>query len=79
MTTLWTRVATQLLLARARCASTARRDDRAQSTAEYALILVAVTAMVGVVIAYLTGPGGGAITDLFGAVFSRVRSLVNGG
>ena len=57
-----------------------RRPDgqRAQSTVEYALILVAVTAMVGVVIAYVSGDGGGLITQLFGAAFARMRSLVGG-
>lgn len=54
------------------------RSERGQSTAEYALILVAVTAMVGVVIAYVSGDGGGMITALFGAAFARMRSLVGG-
>ncbi|HNI36595.1 MAG TPA: DUF4244 domain-containing protein [Microthrixaceae bacterium] len=50
--------------------------ERGQSTAEYALVLVAVTALVAVVIAYLSGDGGGAITGLFGSVFARMRSLI---
>lgn len=52
--------------------------ERAQSTVEYALVLVAVTAMVAVVIAYVSGDGGGMITALFGAAFARMRSLVGG-
>ena len=55
-----------------------RFAERAQGTAEYALVLVAVTAMVGVVIAYVSGGGGGMITSLFGAVFAKMRSLVGG-
>ncbi|MEZ5321447.1 MAG: DUF4244 domain-containing protein [Microthrixaceae bacterium] len=55
-----------------------RVADRAQSTVEYALILVAVTAMVGVVIAYVSGDGGGVITGLFGAAFARMRGMVGG-
>lgn len=55
-----------------------RSPDGGQSTAEYALILVAVTAMVGVVIAYVSGDGGGMITALFGAAFAKMRSLVGG-
>lgn len=54
------------------------RSERGQSTVEYALILVAVTVMAGVVIAYLAGDGGGTITGLFGAAFDRMRSLVGG-
>ncbi len=50
--------------------------ERAQSTAEYALVLVAVTSMVAVVIAYVSGDGGGMITALFGAAFAKMRSLV---
>lgn len=53
-------------------------SQRGQSTVEYALILVAVTVMVGVVIAYLSGGGAGAITGLFDAAFDRMRSLVGG-
>lgn len=55
-----------------------RRSERGQGTAEYALVLIAVTAMVAVVIAYLSGSGGGLITGLFGAAFARMRSLVGG-
>ena len=55
-----------------------RPTDRGQGAAEYALVLVAVTAMVAVVIAYVSGDGGGMITALFGAAFSRMRSLVGG-
>lgn len=55
-----------------------RCGDAGQSTAEYALILVAVTAMVGVVIAYVSGDGGGMITALFGAAFAKMRALVGG-
>lgn len=49
-----------------------------QSTAEYALVLVAVTVIVGVVIAYVSGDGGGMITALFGAAFAKMRALVGG-
>ena len=56
----------------------ATRTERGQGTVEYALVLVAVTAMVGVVIAYVSGDGGGIITQLFGAAFARMRSLVGG-
>ena len=52
--------------------------ERGQSTAEYALVLVAVTSMVAVVIAYVSGDGGGLITGLFGAAFAKMRSLVGG-
>jgi hypothetical protein len=52
--------------------------ELAQGTAEYALVLIAVTAMVAVVIAYVSGDGGGMITALFGAAFARMRSLVGG-
>jgi len=34
--------------------------------------------MVAVVIAYLSGDGGGVITGLFGAAFAKMRSLVGG-
>lgn len=54
------------------------RTERGQSTVEYALILVAVTVVVGVVITYLSGNGAGAITGLFDAAFDRMRSLVGG-
>lgn len=54
------------------------RSERAQSTAEYALVLVAVTSMVAVVIAYVSGDGGGMITGLFGAAFAKMRSLIGG-
>lgn len=50
--------------------------ERGQSTAEYALVLVAVTSMVAVVIAYVSGDGGGIITGLFGAAFAKMRALV---
>lgn len=53
-------------------------SERGQGTAEYALVLVAVASMVGVVIAFVSGDGGGMITDLFGAAFARLRSLVGG-
>jgi Flp pilus assembly pilin Flp len=53
-------------------------SERGQGTAEYALVLVAVAAMVGVVIAYVSGDGGGMITGLFGAAFAKMRSLVGG-
>ena len=52
--------------------------ERGQGTVEYALVLLAVAAMAAVVIAYLSGDGGGIITELFGAAFARVRSLVGG-
>lgn len=61
-----------------RCATSAG-SDRGQSTAEYALVLVAVTSMVAVVIAFVSGDGAGMITDLFGAVFAKMRSLVGAG
>jgi len=57
---------------------TGRALERGQSTAEYALVLVAVASMVGVVIAYVSGDGGGMITGLFGAAFAKMRSLVGG-
>lgn len=57
-------------------ASLRRIGERGQSTAEYALVLVAVTSMVGVVIAYVSGDGGGVITGLFGAAFAKMRSLI---
>lgn len=64
---------------RLRCVAwRASGDQRGQSTVEYALILVAVTVMVGVVIAYLAGDGGGTITALFSAAFARMRNLVGG-
>lgn len=52
------------------------RSERGQSTAEYALILVAIAALVGVVISFLGGDGGGMISDLFGAVFGKLKSFI---
>ncbi|NLA34569.1 MAG: hypothetical protein GX868_02650 [Actinobacteria bacterium] len=63
---------------RAQTARRTTRSQRGQSTVEYALILVAVTVLVGGVIAYLSGGGGGVITGLFDAAFDRMRSLVGG-
>jgi Flp pilus assembly pilin Flp len=57
-------------------ASATRRDERGQSTAEYALILVAIAALVGVVISFMSGDGGGLMSDLFGSVFDRLKSFV---
>lgn len=57
--------------------SAARAIERGQSTVEYALVLVAVTVFVGVVIAYLTGDGASSITGLFDSAFDRMRSLVD--
>lgn len=54
------------------------QSEHGQSTAEYALVLIAVTSMVAVVIAYVSGDGGGMITGLFGAAFAKMRSLVGG-
>ena len=51
-------------------------SERGQSTAEYALILVAIAALVGVVISFLGGDGGGMISDLFGSVFGKLKSFV---
>lgn len=51
-------------------------SERGQSTAEYALILVAIAALVGVVISFLGGDGGGMISDLFGSVFNKLKSFV---
>lgn len=65
-------------LARRLAGIMATAGERAQSTAEYALVLVAVTSMVGVVIAYISGDGGGVITGLFGAAFAKMRSLIGG-
>lgn len=65
-------------LRRAMPAALLLRSERAQSTAEYALVLVAVTSMVAVVIAYVSGDGGGMITGLFGAAFAKMRSLIGG-
>ena len=56
-----------------------RPDESGQSTAEYALVLVAVTSMVGIVIAFLSGDGGGLITDLFGAAFAKMQALIGAG
>lgn len=56
-----------------------QRSELGQSTAEYALVLVAVTSMVAVVIAFVSGDGAGMITDLFGAVFAKMRSMVGAG
>jgi Flp pilus assembly pilin Flp len=52
--------------------------ERGQSTAEYALILVAIAAMVGLVISFLGGEGGGLITGLFGSVFDNISSIIPG-
>ena len=52
------------------------RTERGQSTAEYALILVAIAALVGVVISFLSGDGGGMISGLFGSVFDKLKSFV---
>jgi Flp pilus assembly pilin Flp len=57
----------------------ALRSERGQSTAEYALILVAVAVIAGVVIAYVGGPGSGLITQLFSDVFARLRGVVAAG
>ncbi len=54
------------------------RGERGQSTAEYALILVAIAAMVGLVISFLGGEGGGLITGLFGSVFDNITSFIPG-
>lgn len=54
------------------------RSERGQSTAEYALILVAIAAMVGLVISFLGGEGGGLITGLFGGVFDNIKSFIPG-
>lgn len=53
-----------------------RSDERGQSTAEYALILVAIAALVGVVISFMSGDGGGLMSDLFGAVFGKLKSFI---
>jgi len=53
-----------------------RRGERGQSTAEYALILVAIAALVGVVISFMSGDGGGLMSDLFGAVFNKLKSFI---
>lgn len=57
-------------------AGVSRRGERGQSTAEYALILVAIAALVGVVISFMSGDGGGLMSDLFGAVFGKLKSFI---
>lgn len=50
------------------------RDDRGQTTAEYALVLVAVAVVAA---AFMTWAGGsGRIADLFEAVMARLLSGV---
>ena len=51
------------------------RGENGQGTVEYALILVAVAALAAAVVAYLSGPGGGLITELFGAAFAKLRTV----
>lgn len=50
-------------------------DDDGQTTAEYALILAAVAAVVG---AMITWTGTGQIQDLFKAVVDSLISAING-
>ena len=54
----------------------ARRDQRGQSTAEYALVLVAIAALVGVVISFMSGDGGGLISGLFHGVIGKIGSMI---
>ena len=49
--------------------------ERGQSTAEYALILVAVAALVGVLISFFSSGEGG---DLIGGLFKKVLGGLGG-
>lgn len=51
------------------------RSERGQSTAEYALILVAVAALVGVLISFFSSGEGG---DLIGGLFKKVLGGLGG-
>lgn len=51
-----------------------KRAEAGQSTAEYALVLVAIAALVGVVISFMGSSGG----DLMGGLFSGVMSKLGG-
>lgn len=53
-------------------------EERGQATAEYALILVAIAAMAGLLISFFSGGAGGMIESLFGSVFSRITSFIPG-
>ena len=52
--------------------------ERGQATAEYALILVAIAAMAGLLISFFTGGAGGLIEGLFNSVFSKITSFIPG-
>ena len=52
----------------------ATRAEAGQSTAEYALVLVAIAALVGVVICFMSGAGG----DLMGGLFEGGMSKIGG-
>ncbi len=53
-----------------------RRDEKGQSTAEYALIIVAVAALVGVLISFFsTGEGGGLIGGLFKKILGGLGGI----
>ena len=54
----------------------ARGDERGQSTAEYALVLVAIAALVGVVVSFMGDGGGGLISGLFKGVFGKIGSMI---
>ncbi len=51
-----------------------KKGEAGQSTAEYALVLVAIAALVGVVISFMGGAGG----DLMGGLFEGVMSKIGG-
>lgn len=50
-----------------------RPDERGQTTAEYALVLLAAGTIAMMVVAWANGTG--AIGDLFDAMLSRITSL----
>ena len=51
------------------------RDERGQTTAEYALVILAAAAIAGLVIAWASGSG--AIGRLFDAALSRVQQMAS--
>lgn len=60
---------------RLRCGAQARaNDDRGQTTAEYALVLIGAVAVAVLLIGWVTGSG--KIGELFDAVFDSIISKV---
>jgi Flp pilus assembly pilin Flp len=50
--------------------ASARRDERGQTTAEYALVILGVAAIAGLLLAWATKSG--AVSDLFDSVIEKI-------